>query len=115
MVVRPSHLTHSSPENNSNSPSSTTSNNSNSMPAHSTVGSSPKRKNGNSMSRKRISMSPSRPMPRSKSMNGLNRLEANKPNGNGRSGRGKRDSSPLQRSNSRNSDTNNNGYVNGNE
>lgn len=110
MVVRPPNLARSSPENNSNSPSSTISNNSSHTSA---IGTSPKRKTGNSMSRKRISVSPSRPVPRSKSMNGLNRFEANKTNGT--SGRVKRDPSPLQRSSSRNSDTNNNGYMNGHE
>lgn len=119
MVVRPPNLARESPENNSNSPSSTISNTSSNTLAtqsHPTLGKSPKRRNANSMSRKRTTMSPSRPVPRSKSMNGLNRLDANKVNGHGASGRLKRNASPmLQRANSRSSDTNNNGIMNGQE
>lgn len=93
MVVRPSSL----PRDSSNSTSSTNSNNSAMV-----FSNSPKSKQTNSMSRKHISVSPLRSVPRSKSMNGLSRIDANKINGNGASGRFKRDSSPLNHNNNNN-------------
>lgn len=56
-----------------------------------------KQTNGGSHTRKMTSLSPAKPIPRSKSMNGLNRVDSNKIKANGvADGRFKKDMSPQQ-------------------
>lgn len=100
MVVRPSSLPRESPEKTNKSTSSSTTASSNGSGgaggSGGRIGVSPKHKHTfNSMSRKHVSMSPSPPVTRSKSMSGLSRLDTNKINGNGEYGRLKREISPL--------------------
>lgn len=95
MVVRPSSLPRESPEKTNKSTSLSTTASSNGSVSGG-VGVTPKYKHaGNSMSRRHVSMSPSPPVTRSKSMSGLSRVDTNKINGNGEYGRLKREISPL--------------------
>lgn len=91
MVVRPSAMPSERPEINREAKSKKSS-----ISTMANGRASPKLKHSNSVlhARKTTSLSPARPIPRSKSMNGLNRVDSNKIKANGVDVRGKKAPSP---------------------